>query len=199
MLSALTTADRLRHGGNPVAGDFCFRFTWCFIGRAGETRAYSRNGLLDSLFLCVVALFLLYFCRVFAIIEAWPGGTEPPERETEMATYYRISWDDDSEAALLNPDRKSALWGNSNRADGAPRLGVSVCESLSDLVDYFAARNCDWDEDAGICVLVELEGTIASDEDHDAGADGDPVLVIPTAVLSMAPLEDSDIIDELTS
>ena len=39
-------------------------------------------------------------------------------------------------------------------------------------------------------IMVELEGDMSDDEDHDAGADGDPVLVLPTRIVAVRAVPD---------
>lgn len=72
------------------------------------------------------------------------------------------------------------------------RAGVSCCADLETLVAY-------WLDRAGTtsaCVLVELEGEESEDEDHDAAAGA--VLVHPTRIVRVVPLEDSEIWDLLS-
>lgn len=62
-----------------------------------------------------------------------------------------------------------------------PRRGVSACESIEDLAEYF-------DGHSGLVsagsVVVELEGELADDDDFDA----DAVLVFPSAIVSVTPV-----------
>lgn len=65
------------------------------------------------------------------------------------------------------------------------RAGVSVCLDLETLAAYFTSRALNVAGD----VLVELEGEESEDEDHDA-ADG-ALLIHPTRIVSVTPVEQS--------
>lgn len=67
------------------------------------------------------------------------------------------------------------------------RAGVSVCADIETLAAYFTSRSLNVAGD----VLVELEGEESEDEDHDA-ADG-ALLIHPTRIVSVTPVEQSAI------
>lgn len=104
-------------------------------------------------------------------------------------TFYRIQPANRDTADLLNED----TWQSRNWNDewATPRYGVSVCDSIDTLVDYFRTAGGYVDEDM---VLVELHGYRSddTDEDHHAGA----ILVCPTRIVSVTPLS-ADIIDRI--
>jgi hypothetical protein len=63
------------------------------------------------------------------------------------------------------------------------RRGVSVCDSIETLAAYLSER--DYGSAEGQ-VVIELEGDISDDEDHDStGQVGDPLLVHPTRIVSV--------------
>jgi hypothetical protein len=64
------------------------------------------------------------------------------------------------------------------------RHGVSVCRTVADLAAYFDGRAPCFDGD----VLVELDGRISDDDDHDAEASGSPLLLIPGYIVSIQPV-----------
>jgi hypothetical protein len=87
------------------------------------------------------------------------------------------SWDDG--------EKYHYEWKQCDACDGAGevedvRRGVSCCESVEDLKEYFADRGAEIEG----CWLIELEGELSDDDDHDAGSAGDPQLVLPSAVIS---------------
>lgn len=88
-----------------------------------------------------------------------------------------------SRGRLDDGDRCRACHGTGEVED--VRYGVSACASVEDLVAYFASRSATLVDGA---VLVEMEADLSEDEDHDAGEDGDPVLVLPTRIVSIRPL-----------
>jgi len=106
-------------------------------------------------------------------------------------SYYRLQDADRDPAELLDPDYQwSSDWSGIND----PRQGVSTCGTVHSLISYFAARaeSCDYDADfLSTLVMVEVEGTLAGEEDQDA-AEG-AVLVIPTRIVSAIPLDDDTI------
>ena len=59
------------------------------------------------------------------------------------------------------------------------RVGVSVCDSIEELASYLAQVGIPFTDD---CLLVELEGTWADDEDEDAHLGAR--LIIPTRIVS---------------
>ncbi len=66
--------------------------------------------------------------------------------------------------------------------DGDPRHGVSVFPTVEGLYHYMLAKDADLD-----CVILELEGERSDDVDFDA--DQGAQLVIPTFILSCAPVD----------
>lgn len=67
------------------------------------------------------------------------------------------------------------------------RYGVSACQDLDQLYRYFAERDAELDG----CVLVELRGRRAEDDDHEwtRGA----ILVWPTEIVSVTSLDPAEI------
>ncbi len=128
-----------------------------------------------------------------------------------MTTFFRITTARDL-AKLLDPSAwRSRVWcgykaircdecaGRGRLDDGERcrpchgtgeiedvRHGVSACASVEDLVAYFADRAPTLDG----AVMVEIEADMSDDEDHDAGADGDPVLVLPTRIVAVRAVPD---------
>lgn len=66
------------------------------------------------------------------------------------------------------------------------RYGVSACCDLTDLADYFRGRTEYGDDYIDRLVLVELDGELAEDEDHDE--DDGACLVWPSTIVSVAPV-----------
>lgn len=101
-------------------------------------------------------------------------------------TFYRIQ-PADRDAQLLLDER---TWQSRNWNDewATPRHGVSVCDDIDTLIDYFRTAGGYVDEDMA---LVTLHGYIADDqdEDHENGA----ILIHPTRIVSVEPLS-ADII-----
>lgn len=138
-----------------------------------------------------------------------------------MTTYYRIQPANRRVDDLLLPGRVSrAMVGNLDRrcddCSGAGwvilsaqdrkrtcevckghgrvedvRAGVSCCRDIETLAAYFNARHLNTRGD----VLIELQGDESDDEDHDSEAGA--VLVHPTRIVSVTPIEESAIWDLL--
>ena len=92
-----------------------------------------------------------------------------------------------------NPRRRDELhWtcGGSRKVTDA-RYGVSVCEDLDDLVEYFGQIGGVNFDDA---VLVELAGEYSDDDGHDAHLGEE--LILPTEIISITPMDD-DIADRI--
>ncbi|MGL5911771.1 MAG: hypothetical protein ACRCZP_17345 [Phycicoccus sp.] len=68
------------------------------------------------------------------------------------------------------------------------RQGISVCRSVDDLCDYFAERVDHHDDYVSTLVMVELEGRLSEDDDHDHGTAGRPLLILPSAVVAVTPV-----------
>lgn len=100
-------------------------------------------------------------------------------------SFYRLQDADRDVAELLDPAHQwSEQWGGNSD----PRRGISVCVNEYALADYFVARrDCGYDEGfLSTLVLVELDGELSDEEDHDA-AEG-AYLIIPTRVVSVTPV-----------
>lgn len=69
------------------------------------------------------------------------------------------------------------------------RYGVSTCHDLDDLADYFRGRTEHGDEYIDQLVLVELEGELAEDDDHDE--DDGACLVWPSRIVSVSAVPDT--------
>jgi hypothetical protein len=65
-------------------------------------------------------------------------------------------------------------------------VGVSVCRDAYDLRAYLAGRSPCLDG----AVLVEVEGDECDYPDHDAECAGSPLLIIPTRIVSITPVND---------
>lgn len=104
-------------------------------------------------------------------------------------TFYRIQPADRDTALLLD----ETTWQSCNWSDdwAEPRYGVSVCDSIDALVDYFRTAGGYVDD---TMVVVELIGCRSGeqDEDHAAGA----ILVCPTRIVSVTPVA-ADLIDRI--
>lgn len=74
--------------------------------------------------------------------------------------------------------------------DDTVREGVSCCPTLDVLYAYFRGRHANLDN----CVVVTLEGELADEEDWDA--DAGAVLIRPTRIVSVEPL-DPAVIEEI--
>lgn len=101
-------------------------------------------------------------------------------------SFYRLQDADRDTAELLDPTHQwSEQWGG----NGDPKQGVSVCGTEWALTDYFAARvDCGYDADfLATLVVVELDGDLSDEADDDAveGA----LLVFPTRIVSVRPLD----------
>lgn len=100
-------------------------------------------------------------------------------------SFYRLQDADRDATELLDPAHQwSEQWGGNSD----PRRGISVCGTEGALADYFAARrDCGYDaEFLSTLALVELDGDLADDEDHDA-AEG-ALLIIPTRIVATGPV-----------
>lgn len=100
-------------------------------------------------------------------------GTEP-EGEEEMS-YYRVQQAAHPIEWLLDPEYQFST----SYVDDSVRTGVSVCESIEELAAYLAQVGIPFDDD---CLLVELDGDLADDEDEDAHLGAR--LIIPTRIVS---------------
>ncbi len=103
-------------------------------------------------------------------------------------SFYRLQDADTDTADLLDPAKQwSSNWGGG----GDPRRGVSVCGTERALELYFAARSADVGYDAeflSTLVIVEVDGELSDEDDEDA-AEG-ALLVLPTRIVSVRPLDD---------
>lgn len=94
---------------------------------------------------------------------------------------FRIQPADRDAADLLDESK----WQSRNWHDewSEPRHGVSVCEDIEALIEYFRVAGGYVDEDM---VLVTLEGYRSDDqdEDHESGA----ILICPTRIVSVVPV-----------
>jgi len=70
------------------------------------------------------------------------------------------------------------------------RRGVSVCASIPVLAQYLADR--EWGRAA---VVVELEGAMSDDADHEADEGAD--LIIPTRIVAVYSLEESGLMEAI--
>lgn len=99
-------------------------------------------------------------------------------------SYYRIQSADRTATDLLdNANWTSYNYGTSGDEDA--RYGVSTCGSLEELAGYLAQSGVEFTTDS---VIVELEGDLADDDDHDA--DKGAILIWPTAIVSVTPASD---------
>ena len=96
-------------------------------------------------------------------------------------TYFRIQDATRPVEQLLAPEYQTSL----SYVDDSERAGVSVCGSIEDLAAYLAQSGMPWDP---TFVLVEVEGYRSEDEDEDATLGA--LLVHPTAIVSVRPLDD---------
>lgn len=99
-----------------------------------------------------------------------------------MSTYYRIQEAVRDAADLLTPEgQTSTKW---YAAEDSTITGVSACESVEELTTYLVTDGAGIPWGAGEWVLVEMDADY-----HGRGHDGED-LVIPTAILSVTPLDD---------
>ena len=96
--------------------------------------------------------------------------------------YYRIQTTDYDPAELLEDGQVSTSWSNDST-----RSGKSVCTSREALATYLAQSGIPFG--SGSWVLVELEGYGSDDEDEDAHLGA--LLIHPTKIVSVEPIEDS--------
>ena len=97
---------------------------------------------------------------------------------------YRIQQPEHSVGLLLDPETQySRPW---NRREDLIRKGVSACETVEELAEYFAQSGVALAAD---CYLVAMECEWADDKDIDA--DLGAILVIPTAIISADLVPDS--------
>ncbi|MFS0171490.1 hypothetical protein ACL1FF_09950 [Corynebacterium striatum] len=99
-----------------------------------------------------------------------------------MTTYYRIQSQDRPD--ILDPENQFSYSWNDLGAD--PRHGISVMDDREALAEYIAQTGIQWDEN---WELLEVEGTTSEDEDEDAHMGAR--LIIPTAIISREPIEES--------
>ena len=96
-------------------------------------------------------------------------------------SYFRIQSYDPQ--ALLAPENWISLPYSGVEED--VRSGVSVCRSLEDLVKYFAGSGVPLGD-----LLVEVDGYASDDTALDA--DQGEMLIFPTKIISVTPIDDSD-------
>jgi hypothetical protein len=100
---------------------------------------------------------------------------------TTSRTYFRVQTADRDVTGLLDPEQQtSESWQG-----GAAQVGVSVCESREALAMYLAGNGAGIPIGAGEWVLVALAGELLG---H--GADDGELLVRPTQIVSVAPLDE---------
>jgi len=91
-------------------------------------------------------------------------------------------------------DHISRLWVDGTNSDDARRRGVSCCDSLEALADYFAAGTLGVRTGRSACFagayLVCIEGVESEDEPWDKGE----ALLHPTAVLFSRPVEETELL-----
>ena len=96
--------------------------------------------------------------------------------------YYRIQQPEHPVELLLDPETQlSTNWCDADDI----RHGVSVCDSIESLAEYFAQAGINLSDD---CSIVTLTGNW-SDED-DADGELGALLIIPTEVLDVTPVSD---------
>jgi hypothetical protein len=111
-------------------------------------------------------------------------------------TYYRISSSAPT-SEWCHRGHVSALWSGGDD-DLDSRAGVSACESLEDLAEYFGtttdsgsvARAADLDD----CVIVAFRGDLSDDTPWETTGE---VLIHPTEIVSVSPV--ADIMDAITA
>jgi len=97
-------------------------------------------------------------------------------------SYFRIQTTDYDPAELLEEGQVSTSWSN-----GTDRAGKSVCASREELATYLVQSGIPFG--SGSWILVELDGYLSDEEDEDAHLGA--LLVHPTKIISVEPLEDS--------
>jgi hypothetical protein len=135
----------------------------------------------------------------------------------ETATYYRIERADlDHDRLLLPEHQRSTIWvgwvqetceecrgegeawitdddcwdtcpscSGFGCIDKSEQEGVSCCQTIAGLIEYFRSREAAIDEH----VIVEMIGVETGERDYDA--DAGAVLIRPTTIVSITPLDPS--------
>jgi hypothetical protein len=113
-----------------------------------------------------------------------------------MMTGWRIN-NGPMDADDCHRDHVSTLWVDGYDSDDAERAGVSCCQTLDDLVSYFADGDpgCRTGRNANFsgAYLVEIAGDKSDDESWDDGE----MLLHPTAILSCVPVEATSFLADL--
>jgi hypothetical protein len=100
-------------------------------------------------------------------------------------SYYRVQSPDRNAADLLDATfQTSDAW----HRDDLTRNGVSVCDSRETLAAYLAFAGSGIPYGSPGWVLVELDGTPSADQPLDA--EYGELLVHPTRIISVAPIDD---------
>lgn len=102
-------------------------------------------------------------------------------------SYYRIQDATRTVADLLDPEYQFSPSYCSEHIG----TGVSACESIEDLATYLTQSGMPWDPSTFVLVEVAADLSDDTDEDHALGAR----LVIPTAIIAVTPIEDTDLLD----
>lgn len=103
---------------------------------------------------------------------------------TTTASYFRVQTADRDVNELLDPGYQySSTYNRSTTL-----RGVSTCPSIDDLAEYLASGQATaiQPRTGGTWVIVELTGELSLDGAIDAGE----VLIIPTAIVSVRPVDD---------
>ncbi|TDC63866.1 hypothetical protein E1258_09470 [Micromonospora sp. KC207] len=102
-----------------------------------------------------------------------------------MTTYFRVQDGIFDPALLLDADcQTSRAWGR----DDLDRVGVSVCASREELATYLATLGSGIPYGSGGWVLIELTGDLSDDTPLDA--DHGEILIHPTQIISVNPIDD---------
>lgn len=116
-----------------------------------------------------------------------------------MGVYFRIQTADRDTSELLEPaEQHSRAW----QKEELVQDGVSACESREELAYYLATKGAGIPYGTGDWVVVELDGQRLMADGHDA--DCGEVLIRPTHIRSVVPMDDAgmfdligDVLDEL--
>lgn len=100
-------------------------------------------------------------------------------------SYFRVQSGDRDVTDLLNPEfQVSSAW----HRDDLDRDGVSVCDSRETLAQYLATAGSGIPYGGAGWVLVELTGEPTYEQALDA--EYGEILIRPTEILSVAPIDD---------
>lgn len=108
-----------------------------------------------------------------------------------MTTYVRIQDRNHGTEDLFREGRYSL---SMREHEGDERIGVSVCDDLEALMDYYVQNPIEIGNDP---VIITLEGELSDDEPLDA--EHGERLIIPTRIVSIVDAEEAGFFDGINA